>query len=57
MENIDGFSVEREANEIRISFYDIFGEGETYVIPVADARKVLKALKFELRPDDRRRRK
>jgi len=52
MENVDGFSVEREGNQIHISFYDILGYGEVYTMPLKDARKIYLALEQMLGPVD-----
>lgn len=50
MENVDGYSVERKGDEVYISFYDIFGMGETYSLPVEDAKKIFQALGQVLGP-------
>jgi hypothetical protein len=52
MENVDGFSVEREGNQIHISFFDIFGTGEVYTFPVEEARKILQGLEACIGPVD-----
>lgn len=52
MENVDGFLVERHGNEIHLSFFDIFGVGEVYTLPLADARKIMLALEQSLGPPD-----
>ena len=50
MENIDGFSVERKGDDIIISFYDVFGQGESYVLTVKDARQIMTALEQTIGP-------
>lgn len=52
MENIDGFSVERSGENIIISFYDLFGQGESYILPQADGFKIKEALEAVLGPVD-----
>lgn len=52
MENVDGFSVEREGNQIHISFFDILGLGEVYTFSVDDARKIMLALEQMTGPVD-----
>ena len=51
MENVDGFTVEREGNQIHISFYDIFGVGEVYIFSVGEARRIKDAIEQCLYPD------
>ena len=52
MENVDGFSVEREGNQIHISFFDIFGVGEVYTFSVDEARRIMNALQAAVGPVD-----
>lgn len=51
MENVDGFKVEREGNQIHIPFFDIFGVGETYTFSLEDARRIRDALLQFCGPD------
>lgn len=44
MEPVDGFTVERIEDKIYLTFSNIYGQGEVYVLTIEDARKIMEAL-------------